>query len=116
MICAAQRPAPDRRLHLCGPVTVMRGARSTVARAECTTTELKIIFINKEDAAGHAYDDLDFTNSSRRRRLEHSGRVRPVSQRGLAADLPARPVPAGVRAARILDPSLLPGPVLDRRP
>ena len=44
---------------------VMREATSTVTRTECTTTELKIIFINNEDAAGHAYDDLDFTNSSR---------------------------------------------------
>lgn len=42
-----------------------RSAASTVARTECTTAELKIIFINNEDAAGHAYDDLDFTNSSR---------------------------------------------------
>jgi hypothetical protein len=47
-----------------GP-SAMRSAASTVARTECTTTELKIIFINNEDAAGHAYDDLDFTNSSR---------------------------------------------------
>lgn len=36
-----------------------------IAKAECTTSGLKITFINNQDAAGQAYDDLDFTNSSR---------------------------------------------------
>lgn len=32
--------------------------------AECTTSDLKITFVNNQDAAGTAYDDLDFTNRS----------------------------------------------------
>src|SRR5215475_1886313 len=31
---------------------------------ECTTTELRVTFINDQDAAGTAHDDLNFTNRS----------------------------------------------------
>ena len=32
--------------------------------AECTTSDLKVTFVNNQDAAGTAYDDLNFTNRS----------------------------------------------------
>jgi hypothetical protein len=43
-----------------------RARPSTIVKGdgECATAALKISFINNQDAAGHAYDDLEFSNIS----------------------------------------------------
>lgn len=70
-------PATPSRTHQAGPTTPARTSSPrprvrtglthfpAIAKAECTTSVLKITFINNQDAAGQAYDDLDFTNRSR---------------------------------------------------
>ncbi len=62
-------PVASHRRPAAGTVRSSAPSASSAAAAawsECTTADLSVTFINDQDAAGTAYDDLDFTNRTDR--------------------------------------------------